>query len=44
MSLPGNNFDVRQRSRSQNGAKWKSLSQGSRMPIINALLLILQKI
>ena len=43
---PGNNFDleVGQRSRLQHGVNWKGLSQGSCMPNINALSLILQKI
>ena len=43
---PSNNFDleVGQRSRSRHGAIWKGLSQGSCMPNINALSLILQKI
>ena len=42
----GNKFDLEKgrRSRSQNGANWKGLSQGTCMPNINALSLILQKI
>ena len=42
----GNNFDLEegQRSRSRHGVTWKGLSQGSCMPNINALPLILQKI
>ena len=42
----GNKFDLEkgQRSRSQHGAIWKGLSQGSCMPNINALPLILKKI
>ena len=47
-SPAGNNFDLkegqRSRSKSQHGVTWKGLSQGSCMPNINALSLIIQKI
>ena len=47
-SPPGNNFDLevgqRSRSRSQHGVNGKGLLQGSCMPNINALSLILQQI
>ena len=45
-SPPSNNIDLEegQRSRSLLGANWKGLSQGSCMPNVNALSLILQKI
>ena len=45
-SLPGNKFDleVGERSKSTHGTNQKGLSQGSCMPNINGLSLILQKI